>query len=104
MNLRLQRGGPLLRILLVTALGISLGSGLLVWTRTRIVSLDYRLTRLVDLESELRGDVEKLRVEAAALASPERIETRARSLGLRYPAAGQVIRLPTIDVAAGAPE
>lgn len=103
-NLRLQRAGPLLRILLATAVGISIGSGVLVWTRTRVVSLHYRLTRLVDLKSQLREDVEKLRVEAAALAAPRQLEAKARVLGLRYPESGQVIRLPAGDVAAGAPE
>ena len=46
----------------------------------------------------------KLRVEAAALSAPQRIETRARSLGLRYPGPRQVVHLPARDVAAGAPE
>ena len=103
-NTRLRRGGLLLRVLLATAVGISVGSGLLVWTRTEIVSLHYRLTRLTDLEAKLRRDVEMLRVEAAALAAPQRIEVKARALGLRYPDAGQVIRLPRVQVAAGAPE
>ena len=104
MNTRLRRGGPLLRILLATAVGISIGLGVLVWTRTQIVSLRYSLTRLAERESQLRGEVEKLRVEAAALSGPQRIETKARSLGLRYPGPRQVVRLPVGDVAAGAPE
>jgi cell division protein FtsL len=87
-----------LRILLATAVGLSIGLGVLVWTRTQIVSLHYSLTR------QLRGEVEKLRVEAAALSGPQRIETKARSLGLRYPGPRQVVRLPAGDVAAGAPE
>ncbi len=103
-NLRLKRGGPWLRILLATVVGISAGSGTLVWTRTHIVSLHYQLTRLDALESQLRRDVEKLRLEAAALAAPQRIETQARSLGLGYPKAGQVVHLSALDVASGAPE
>ena len=103
-NLRLKRGGRWLGILLATVVGISIGSGALVWTRTHIVSLHYRLTRLGELETQLRRDVEKLRLEAAALASPRRIEAKARSLGLGYPKAGQVVHLSAADVASGAPE
>ena len=104
MNLRLKQGGRWLGILLATVVGISAGSGALVWTRTRIVSLHYQLTRLGELHTELRRDVEKLRLEAAALAAPQRIEAKAREYGLGYPTAGQVIRLSARDVASGAPE
>ena len=103
-NLRLKRSGHWLGILLATVVGISVGSGALVWTRTHIVSLHYRLTRLGELETHLRRDVEKLRLEAAALASPRRIEAKARALGLGYPKAGQVVHLSALDVASGAPE
>lgn len=103
-NLRLKRGGRWLGILLATVVGISVGSGALVWTRTHIVSLQYQLTRLGELESQLRRDVEKLRLEAAALASPRRIEAKARALGLDYPKAGQVVHLSAADVASGARE
>ncbi len=103
-NLRLKRSGRWLGILLATVVGISVGSGALVWTRTHIVSLHYRLTRLGELETHLRRDVEKLRLEAAALASPRRIEAKARALGLGYPKAGQVVHLSALDVASGAPE
>jgi cell division protein FtsL len=83
-------------------------AALLVFARTEITELRYRLTDLVEREAELRADVEKLRIEAAALSAPERIEPRALALGLRYPKAGQVLALESLDgesldVAAGPP-
>jgi hypothetical protein len=101
-NIRLQRGGPVLRILLATALGLSIGAGVLVHTRTEIISLRYRLSSLLNLEAELLSDVEKLRLEAAALASPQRLEGKALALGLRYPTTGQLLSLP--DVASRGPQ
>jgi cell division protein FtsL len=67
----------------------------------------YELGRRVSHEHELSLEVERLRVEAAALASPERIEPRALELGLVYPKPEQVVSLhePRVarahDVAAG---
>ncbi len=93
MNPRLRRGGVWLRIALASAVGVALGAGALVWTRTEILSLRYELARLLDDEARLQADAEKLRLEAAVLSRPERIESRARKLGLRYPRTGEVIRL-----------
>ena len=93
MNPRLRRGGAWLRIVLASAVGVAVGAGALVWTRTEILSLRYELTRLLDDEARLLADAEKLRLAAAALSTPERIEARARKLGLRYPRTGDVIRL-----------
>jgi len=92
-NARLQRGGSWLRLAVGTALGVVLGAGSLVWTRTEILSLRYELSGLLTEETRLRSAVEKLRLEAAALSAPERIESRARALGLRYPQSGEVIHL-----------
>ena len=104
MNIRLQHGGPGLRILLAAAVGLSLGAGLLVYTRTEVYSLSYRLSALVSREAQLRGRVEKLRLEAAALAAPGRLESEARALGLTYPDPGQIVLLDSVDVASGVPE
>ena len=93
MNARLRGGGPWLRIALATALGVALGAGALVWTRTEILSLRYELSHLLDSRAHLRVEVEKLRLESAALLAPERIESRARRLGLRYPRHDEVIHL-----------
>lgn len=101
MNTQVRNGGRLQRALVATAIGVLLGAGALVWTRTEILSLQYHLTRLVDREAELRGEVEKLAVEVAALSAPERVERQARALGLREPQPGQVLRLTPPDVASG---
>ena len=78
-------------------------------TRTEITGSRYRLTSLLDRGAALETEVEKLRIEAAALSAPERVEPRARKLGLRYPEAGQIVPLedprgPITDVAAPPPE
>ncbi len=101
MNATLRGAGRVQRALIATALGVALGAGALVWTRTEILSLRYHLARLVDLEAALRAEVEKLSVEVAALSAPARIERRARALGLRDPAPGQVAYARGGDVAAG---
>lgn len=93
MNARLKRGGSWLRIALGTALGVALGAGSLVWTRTEILTLRYELSSLLDEETLLSGEVEKLKLEEATLIAPERIESRARAMGMRYPQSGEVIHL-----------
>ena len=102
MNSRLRKAGNVQRVLIASALGVLVGAGALVWTRTEILSLQYRLGRAVERAAHLRAEVEKLRVEVAALSAPERIEPRALRLGLRYPGRGQVIDISSIDVASGA--
>ena len=66
-----------------------------VWSRVQVTSLDYEISKL---ESSLRGlqqETSNLRLEAASLSSPERIERVARKeLHLRLPSADQVI---TVD-------
>jgi hypothetical protein len=83
-------------------LGLSVTAGVLVYARTSITLLRYRLSELVELEDTLRGDVEKLELKAAALASPVNLEKKARDLGLHYPKTGQIIHLD--DVAARPPQ
>lgn len=93
---------PLLAWGLATIAAVLLGATVLVAVRTRVTDLRYRLsTRLEELR-KLDHEVERLRIEVAALQAPKRIEARARVLGLRYPEPGQVRRLEAIaDVAAG---
>jgi cell division protein FtsL len=98
-NARIQRSSPRVRAAMAAMVGLAVGAGAVVWARTRILVLRYELTSLVEREAELHGDVEKLRLEVAALTTPERIVERAASLGLRYPVAGEVIVLE----GAGAP-
>lgn len=63
-----------------------------VWSRVQVTRLDYEISQL---ESNLRGvrqETSNLRLEAASLSSPERIERVAlRELNLRLPSAEQII-------------
>ena len=109
MNVRLRRRGPLFAWVLAAVAGGLLGAAAVVWARTEITGSRYRLTSLLDRGAALEAEVEKLRIEAAALSAPERVEPRARKLGLRYPETGQIVPLeaprgPSSDVAAPPPE
>jgi cell division protein FtsL len=92
-NVRLRRGGPLLRAVLFGMVGVVAGMGGLVWTRHENTRLRYRLGELTQERASLEAEIEKLRIEVAATSAPHRIEQRALALGLRYPAPGQVIQL-----------
>ncbi len=94
MNARLHRSGHGLRTLLAWVLGMIVAAAILVGVRTEITSLRYELQKLRNVESRLRRDVEKLRIETAVLTAPERLEARALELGMTYPRSGQVISLP----------
>lgn len=93
MNARVRGGGSLPRLIVALGIGATLAAAVLVFTRTELLSLRYEHERLAAREAQLRSAVEKLRLEEAALLAPERIEPRARELGLRDPQPGQVIRL-----------
>ena len=109
LNSRLRAHGPWFGALVALALGAIAASGVLVYVRTHVTSLRYELGRRVSHEHALSLEVERLRVETAALAAPERIEPRALELGLIYPAPDQVVSLSNgqlaapHDVAAGGP-
>ena len=104
LNLRLRRSGAWLSAMLIGVVSFHSGLGLMVWVRTQINSLNIQLTRLAGHETQLRGDVEKLRIEHAALSAPDRIHRLARSQGLRYARPGQIVRFPSGEGSAGAPE
>jgi cell division protein FtsL len=93
LNSRLRQSGPWFQVLLALALGVIAASGGLVYVRTRLTSLRYELGRRVAREHALSLEVERLRIESAALSAPERIEPRARALGLVYPRPEQVVAL-----------
>ena len=66
-----------------------------VWSRVQVTSLDYEISQLESSLRGLRQETSNLRLEAASLRSPERIERVARKeLNLRLPSAEQVI---TVD-------
>jgi cell division protein FtsL len=66
-----------------------------VWSRVQVTSLDYEISRLESTLRDVRQETSNLRLEAASLSNPERIERVARNeLGLHLPSAEQVI---TVD-------
>jgi cell division protein FtsL len=63
-----------------------------VWSRLQVVNLEYDLSRLESRVRDLQQEGRKLRLEAASLRHPGRIEQVARNqLGLRLPVPEQVI-------------
>lgn len=83
---------PSLAPLLVFAVVLMVLSLFFVWSRLHVTNLEYAIS---SLESELRTleqEQSRLRLEAASLRSPERIERLARvELGLRIPAPERII-------------
>lgn len=66
-----------------------------VWSRVQVTSLEYEISQLESRLRGLRQETSNLRLEAASLSSPERIERVARKeLHLRLPTADQVV---TVD-------
>jgi cell division protein FtsL len=95
LNVRLRQGGRWLHFLGPAAITLALACGLVAWARIHLTSLRYLHADLLHETNVVRGEVEKLRVEAAALAAPDRIEQLARKQGLIVPEAGQVVVLGT---------
>lgn len=75
-----------------TVAAVLTGSALFyVWTRLQVVSWGYRISQASARQEELRQANRELRIEAASLRSPGRIESIARKeLGLDYTRPGQV--------------
>lgn len=73
---------------------VSLLSLLFVWSRIHAINLEYDIS---SLERQIRigqQQIKQLKLEAAYLSRDTRIEELARNkLGLRAPAAGQIIRI-----------
>ena len=66
-----------------------------VWSRVQVTGLEYELSMMESHLRELQHETSNLRLEAASLSSPERIERVARKeLNLRLPTSEQVI---TVD-------
>jgi cell division protein FtsL len=66
-----------------------------VWSRVQVTGLEYEISRVEEELRNARKETLQLRLEAASLSSPERIERVARrELGLRLPVSEQVI---TVD-------
>ncbi len=62
-----------------------------VWSRIELTHLEYDLSRLNSELRSTRQEVKKLRIEAASLRHPKRIERLAAKQGLRMPTSSQVI-------------
>ena len=66
-----------------------------VWSRVQVTSLEYEISQLESNLRDQKQETSNLRLEAASLSNPERIERVARKeLNLRLPSAEQVI---TVD-------
>lgn len=79
---------------LVLLVVISLGGGLLsyIWIHLQVLSAGYRIDELERENVELTRKERQLRLEAAYLASPSQVESRAvKELGMRSPALEQVV-------------
>ncbi len=85
-------GRPRLFPLLVLIAVLLILSLFVVWSRLQVVHLEYEISSLEGRVREVAQDVQRLRLEAASLRSPARIEQIAQSrIGLRLPTADQVI-------------
>lgn len=63
-----------------------------VWSRVQVTGLEYEISQLESSLRDVQQETSNLRLEAASLRNPERIERVARKeLGLHLPSAEQVI-------------
>lgn len=63
-----------------------------VWSRVQVTGLEYEISRIESDLRDARKETSQLRLEAASLSSPERIERVARQkLGLHLPEPEQVV-------------
>lgn len=64
-----------------------------VWTRVTTVRLGYALSRSAALQARLLAERDSLRLEVAALKSPDRLAQLAAERGLTAPPSDRVISL-----------
>jgi cell division protein FtsL len=63
-----------------------------VWSRVEVTAMEYEISQLESTLRKERQETSNLRLEAASLSSPERIEKVARrELGLHLPLPEQVV-------------
>jgi cell division protein FtsL len=89
----LPRGARVLDALLTGRLWIGLVGVLLagiVFFNVDLLQLNREITQMADRAAEIKRQNDRLRHDYARLASSERIQEAAASLGLVYPAAGEV--------------
>jgi len=79
-------------VALIVALTFIGGSLFSVWARHQVISLGYQISQASQEEQGLLGENNKLRLELAALKSPQRIENIAlKELGFAAPQKEQLI-------------
>jgi len=90
-SLSLREGGSTLAIW-VFAVAILLSSILCVWSRAKVISLGYEISRASRQLHELRDANDKLIGEVAMLKAPGRLEAIAKKrLGLFPPKNNQIV-------------
>lgn len=63
-----------------------------VWSRLQVVNLEYNISSLESRVRDIKQETKRLRLEAASLRNPVRIEQVAKAeLGLRLPTPEQII-------------
>lgn len=62
-----------------------------VWSTVMMTTLQYKVATQHELRQRLLEQQERLKLEFAALKAPQRLETSAKNLGLRYPEMSQVV-------------
>lgn len=63
-----------------------------VWSRLQVVNLEYNISSLESRIRDLNQETKRLRLEAASLRNPVRIEQAAKEqLGLQLPTPEQII-------------
>jgi cell division protein FtsL len=79
------------KVILVLA-PVALALTAFTWIHLQVLDAGYRIDRLEHELHELERQKSRLRLEAAYLSSPKRIERRAREeLGMRPPAVEQMV-------------
>jgi cell division protein FtsL len=89
----LPRGARLLDALLTGRIWIGLVGVLLagiVFFNVDLLQMNREITQMADRAAEIKRQNDRLRHDYARLASSERIQEAAATLGLVYPAAGEV--------------
>lgn len=90
-----ERDRRLIReLLVVVALVLVLGGGLLTytWVHIEIVETGYRINGFEQQLHQLREEERRRRLEASYLAQPQRLDQRARrELGMRPPTLEQTV-------------
>lgn len=85
---RLRDLGKVVLVLAPLALALSA----FTWVHLQVLDAGYRIDRLEHELHALEREESRLRLEAAYLSSPKRIERRARrELGMRPPEVGQLV-------------